>query len=106
ETAAPVDDAQIRRLLTGVQLHDEPAPLAVHDCRRLDAHRVEVVLVQGKYHQVKRMLAAAGNRCTALHRTAIGALTLEALGLEEGQWRYLEAPELALLQYPPDGESI
>ncbi len=98
DTADPVDDALVERLLGGVQLHDEPAPLAVQACRRLGERQVEVVLEQGKYHQVKRMLAAAGNHCTALRRTAIGALELDALGLEEGQWRYLEAADLALLQ--------
>ncbi|MFT5535589.1 MAG: 16S rRNA pseudouridine516 synthase, partial [Candidatus Paceibacteria bacterium] len=49
------------------------------------------------YHQVKRMLAAAGNHCAALQRVAIGQLTLEGLGLEEGEWCYLDATELALL---------
>jgi len=46
---------------------------------------------------VKRMLVAAGNHCTALCRVAIGGLTLEALGLAEGDWRYLETADLALL---------
>ncbi|MEO8598922.1 MAG: 16S rRNA pseudouridine(516) synthase, partial [bacterium] len=58
---------------------------------------IEIVLEQGKYHQVKRMLAAAGNHCAALHRAAIGSLTLDALGLEEGEWCYLDAAQLALL---------
>ncbi|MGH8809849.1 MAG: 16S rRNA pseudouridine(516) synthase, partial [Noviherbaspirillum sp.] len=56
-----------------------------------------IVLEQGKYHQVKRMLAAADNHCEALRRTAIGKLTLDSLGLEEGEWCYLEAEHLALL---------
>jgi 16S rRNA pseudouridine516 synthase len=43
------------------------------------------------------MLAAAGNHCTALCRIAIGGLTLEALGLAPGEWRYMEAAELAQL---------
>ena len=60
-------------------------------------HQLEIVLEQGKYHQVKRMLAAAGNHCAALERIAIGGLTLEALGLAPGEWCYLEAEQLALL---------
>ena len=96
-TDAPVTDDLVRQLLTGVQLHDEPAPLAAVSCRRLDEHRLEIVLEQGKYHQVKRMLAAAGNHCSALTRTAIGGLTLESLDLAEGEWCYLEAEQLALL---------
>jgi 16S rRNA pseudouridine516 synthase len=96
-TAEPVTDELLARLLGGVQLHDEPAPIAAKTCRRVDANRIEIVLEQGKYHQVKRMLAAAGNHCAALQRTAIGRLTLDELALDEGEWRYLDAEELALL---------
>jgi len=96
-TQEPVTDALVEQLLGGVQLHDEPAPLAAISCVRRGEHVLEIVLEQGKYHQVKRMLAAAGNHCVALHRAAIGTLTLEALGLDEGEWCYLTAEQLALL---------
>jgi 16S rRNA pseudouridine516 synthase len=96
-TAEPVTEELVARLLGGVQLHDEPAPIAAKSCRRLDGNRIEIVLEQGKYHQVKRMLAAAGNHCAALQRTAIGRLTLDRVALEEGEWKYLDADELALL---------
>lgn len=96
-THSPVTDALVEQLLSGVKLHDEPAPLAARSCRRLDEYRIEIVLEQGKYHQVKRMLAAAGNHCEALRRAAIGKLTLDTLDLEEGEWRYLEPEHLALL---------
>ena len=96
-TQEPVTDALIDALKSGVQLHDEPAPLAAQTCRQIDAHRLEIVLEQGKYHQVKRMLAAAGNHCAALERIAVGGLTLEHLGLEEGEWCYLSPEHLALL---------
>ena len=96
-THDPVTPELIDLLLSGVQLHDEPAPLAAVRCAQLDTHRLEIVLEQGKYHQVKRMLAAAGNHCSALRRTAIGGLTLEALGLEEGEWCYLDQAQLDLL---------
>ncbi|NMM28462.1 MAG: pseudouridine synthase [Glaciimonas sp.] len=96
-TAEPITDELVAQLLAGVQLIDEPAPLAAVTCRQRDTHTLEIVLEQGKYHQVKRMLAAAGNHCAALHRGAIGGLTLEALGLEEGEWCYLDAAQLALL---------
>jgi 16S rRNA pseudouridine516 synthase len=62
--------------------------------RQLDSHTLEMALEQGKYHQVKRMLAAAGNHCAALRRTAIGALTLDALGLAEGKWCYIEPAQV------------
>ncbi len=96
-TAEPVTEELVAQLLSGVQLIDEAAPLAAVTCRQRDTHELEIVLEQGKYHQVKRMLAAAGNHCAALHRAAIGGLTLEALGLEEGEWCYLDAAQLALL---------
>jgi 16S rRNA pseudouridine516 synthase len=89
------------QLLAGVQLHDEPAPLAAVSCNQVGDNRIEIVLEQGKYHQVKRMLAAAGNHCAALERIAIGGLRLEELGLEEGEWMYLETDHLAQLD---DGE--
>ena len=101
-TDAPVTPALIEQLLKGVQLHDENAPLAARSCRAIDANRIEIVLEQGKYHQVKRMLAAAGNHCTALQRTAIGGLTLAGLDLDEGEWCYLEPAQLALLAAEPD----
>lgn len=96
-THAPVTQALVTQLLGGVQLHDEPAPLAAQSCRALDENRIEIVLEQGKYHQVKRMLAAAGNHCDALCRTAIGGLALSALELEEGEWCFLEESHLTLL---------
>lgn len=97
DTHEPVTPALVHHLLDGVQLHDEPLPLAAQRCQMLGAHRIEIVLEQGKYHQVKRMLAAAGNHCTALRRTAIGKLTLDSLQLEEGEWCYLDQDELKLL---------
>ena len=100
-TQEPVDDALIALLLEGVQLHDEPAPLAAISCEKRGDHVLEIVLEQGKYHQVKRMLAAAGNHCSALHRSAIGGLSLETLGLAEGEWCYLTGAQLALLAPDP-----
>lgn len=92
-----VTDELVTQLLGGVQLHDEPAPLAALSCRKIGSHQIEIVLEQGKYHQVKRMLVAAGNHCSALYRTAVGGLTLEVLGLEEGEWCYLEPEHITLL---------
>ncbi len=102
-TAEPITEALIQALLSGVQLHDEPAPLAAQSCVRLSEFQLQIILEQGKYHQVKRMLAAAGNHCAALTRTAIGQLQLASLGLEEGEWCYLDPEHLALLV--PDSES-
>jgi len=87
----------VASLLQGVKLHDETAPLTAVSCRSIASHQIEIVLEQGKYHQVKRMLAAAGNHCTALRRSQIGSLELDTLGLAEGEWCYLDAAQLALL---------
>ncbi len=97
-THDPVTPGLVAHLLAGVKLHDEPAPLAAVTCRRVGTHRLEIVLEQGKYHQVKRMLAAAGNHCVALRRSQIGQLKLDDLGLAEGEWCYLDAAQLALLK--------
>ncbi len=96
-TAEPVTDELVAQMLAGVQLHDEPAPLAAVTCIKRGENQLEIVLEQGKYHQVKRMLAAAGNHCAALHRSAIGQLQLDSLGLQEGEWCYLTPEQLALL---------
>lgn len=96
-THEPVTAQLVDKLLGGVKLHDEPAPLLAVSCRMVDTHQIEIVLEQGKYHQVKRMLAAAGNHCTALHRSQIGNLKLDSLGLAEGEWLYLDDAQLALL---------
>lgn len=97
-TAEPVTPALIAALTSGVVLHDEPAPLAAVECVQVGEHQLQIVLEQGKYHQVKRMLAAAGNHCAALQRISIGELTLEILDLSEGEWCYLDAEQLSLLK--------
>jgi len=99
-THDPVTPELVAKMLSGVKLHDEPAPLAAVTCNMLGTHQLEVVLEQGKYHQVKRMLAAAGNHCTALHRSQIGGLKLDALNLAEGEWCYLEEAQRTLLTAP------
>jgi len=96
-TAEPVSATLIDALRTGVQLHDEPEPLFAIECIHVAEHQLEIVLAQGKYHQVKRMLAAAGNHCAALQRISIGQLSLASLELAEGEWCYLEENQLTLL---------
>jgi 16S rRNA pseudouridine516 synthase len=96
-TAEPVSATLIDALRTGVQLHDEPEPLFAIECIQVAEHQLEIVLAQGKYHQVKRMLAAAGNHCAALQRISIGQLSLASLELAEGEWCYLEENQLTLL---------
>jgi len=92
----PVSEAQIAALLAGVQLRDEPAPIAARACLRVSENVIDLGIGEGKYHQVKRMLAAAGNRVEALCRTQIGGYALPA-DLAPKQWRYLEEEDLARL---------
>ncbi len=101
-TQEPVTPQLVTKLLNGVKLQDEPAPLAAVSCRMIANHQIEIVLEQGKYHQVKRMLAAAGNHCSALSRSQIGGLKLDALGLAAGEWCYLNDEQLGLLKPQQD----
>jgi len=91
-----LDDQQVQRLLAGVVLDDDPKPVRAAACEALSSHSLRLTLTQGKYHQVKRMLAAVGNRVEALHRAPIGALCLPA-DLAPGQWRWLAVEEVASL---------
>jgi 23S rRNA pseudouridine2605 synthase len=86
--------AAIAALDRGVELDDgRTAPARA---RRLGKGRVELVLHEGRKHQVKRMLAAVGHPVRRLHRSAYGPLTLD--GLEPGEWRELTADEVASLR--------
>lgn len=95
-TRHPISADQLRALQRGVLLHDAPAPVAAADCAKADDTTLHLTLTEGRYHQVKRMVAAAGNRVESLHRTRIGALTLPH-DLAPGQWRWLDAADLAAL---------
>lgn len=57
----------------------------------------EVTISEGKFHQVKRMFAAAGHEVTELHRRSFGPLELDP-ALQEGDWRELTADEVRLLR--------
>ena len=56
-----------------------------------------IVLTEGKYHQIKRMIAAQDNRVTSLERISFGGIELDR-SLERGQWRYLSDEEIAILE--------
>jgi 16S rRNA pseudouridine516 synthase len=92
-----VDDRQVQRLLEGVTLDDDPKPVRAAACEITGERQLRLTLTEGKYHQVKRMIAAVGNRVEGLHRSRIGGLALPA-DLLPGQWRWLRAEDLAALQ--------
>lgn len=105
----PVTPEQVAQLLSGVELREppiearpgRPAPkprppeLAMAEAAEAfgDGHGLRLTLTEGKYHQVKRMIAAVGNRCEALHRPQFGALRLPA-DLAPGAWTWVASPSL------------
>ena len=99
--AEAVTAEQVAALLSGVQLHDEPLPIAAAACEQTGERALRLTVTEGKYHRVKRMVAAAGNHVERLHRSRIGGFTLPA-DLAPGQWRWLEEADLTqLANYPP-----
>ena len=90
----PLDDIQIQKLLSGVVLDDDPKPVKAAACEAVSPFHLRLTLTEGKYHQVKRMVAAVSNRVEALHRSQIGGLRLP-VDLMPGQWRWLSAQDLA-----------
>lgn len=98
ETRHPITEAQAQALRAGVALRDEEGLTRPAGLELQGEKACLMTIEEGKYHQVKRMFAAAGNRVEAIHRIAVGALRLEP-GLEPGQWRFLESHELTALGY-------
>lgn len=92
-TRHPVGPEMMQTLLDGVLLHDETAPIRAAACEQTGENQLRLTITGGKYHQVKRMVAAAGNRVEALCRQGIGQLQLPD-DLAEGDWRWLTAEEL------------
>ncbi|HUR89890.1 MAG TPA: 16S rRNA pseudouridine(516) synthase [Ramlibacter sp.] len=97
EAKHPVTPAQVERLVAGVVLDDDPKPVRPAQCEITGERSLRLVLTEGKYHQVKRMLAAVGNRVEALHRSRIGRLQMPA-DLAPGQWRWLRDDDLDALK--------
>jgi 16S rRNA pseudouridine516 synthase len=92
------DELLLSTLRAGVTLYDELEPVAAAACRLLDPLHLELTVTEGKYHQVKRMVAAAGNRVEKLERVAVGDFMLPA-DLVSGAWRWLSDTELRALGY-------
>ena len=80
-------------------LESEHEPLAPAVLQVLGPRHARLAVTEGRYHQVRRMFAAVGNHVQALQRVSIGALTLGQL--PAGEWRPLEAAEVALIFRQP-----
>ncbi|MDQ6639649.1 MAG: pseudouridine synthase [Pseudomonadota bacterium] len=91
-----VDAALAERLCEGVVLHDVPTPVRAAACVVSGERSLALTLTEGKYHQVKRMVAAAGNRVEALHRESFGPMRIGDLA--PGAWRWPDETEVAALQ--------
>ncbi len=76
-------------------LNNEKSPTLPAQVEQLSATEIKLSITEGRYHQVKRMLAAVGNKVVSLHRESIGELTLD-VDLEAGEYRYLTEAEIAL----------
>ena len=96
-TKHPLDQAQIDQLLAGVLLNDEPEPIAAAGAEIVGEHLLRLTVTEGKYHQVKRMIAAIGNRVETLHREQFAGMLLPA-DLAVGSWRWLSPDELKPLE--------
>jgi len=92
----PAGEGFCRVLSGGVVLHDDPSPVAAIACVQTDERTIRLDIDEGRYHQVKRMVGAAGNRVEALRRIAIGRLELPP-ELPPGDWRWLEPVDLELV---------
>lgn len=96
ELADPVDEQTVELFEQGIELRNERQPTLPAKLEIIEPYEVLLTLREGKYHQVKRMFAAIGNKVVTLHREAIGQIELDE-ALAPGEWRNLTEQELATL---------
>ena len=82
------DENLCNTLKTGVLLHDDNETVAASEATLRDDKTLILTITEGKYHQVKRMVAAAGNRVEALHRERFG--DWDTQDLNTGEWRFIQ----------------
>ena len=92
-TKHPITQQQVDKLLAGVVLDDDPKPVRAAACVATGECSLQLTLTEGKYHQVKRMVAAVSNRVESLHRSQIGGYHLPDT-LLPGHWLWLSEAEL------------
>lgn len=88
ELAEPISADAIATLEHGVMLHSETKPTLPCKVQPMSPQQIKITLQEGRYHQVKRMFAAVGNRVVRLHREQVGALKLDPQ-LQPGEYRHL-----------------
>ena len=94
--ADPVEANYVQACADGILLRGEKEPTKPATLEILDDYNVNLTLSEGRYHQVKRMFAALGNKVVALHRWKIGDVVLDE-HLAEGEFRPLTEEEIAYL---------
>ncbi|MEY4923367.1 MAG: ribosomal small subunit pseudouridine synthase, partial [Pseudomonadota bacterium] len=94
----PLADDTARQFADGVQLHNEASLTKPAQLEVIEPQLVRLTLCEGRYHQVKRMFAAVGNRVLVLHRERIGDIRLDDLAA--GEYRPLTAEEIASVGAP------
>lgn len=99
-----VADAE-QRLAAGLLLRGERRPTRPARLQRLPDNRVRVAVAEGRYHLVRRLFGALGNRVTALHRERVGGLALDP-SLQPGAWRHLSDAERDSVLAPQDGAPV
>lgn len=91
--ADPVEAHYQQACEAGVLLRGEKTPTKPAQLEVIDDYHVHLTICEGRYHQVKRMFAALGNKVIGLHRWRIGDVVLDDQ-LEEGEYRPLTASEI------------
>ncbi|MCG8672559.1 MAG: 16S rRNA pseudouridine(516) synthase RsuA [Pseudomonadales bacterium] len=91
----PLSETAQQQLQHGVALKNEPKPTRPAQVEQLSETEIYLAISEGKYHQVKRMLAAVGNHVNELHRDRVGGICLDD-SLAEGCYRSLTPEEIAL----------
>ena len=95
--AEPLSAEAKAALEAGVMLNGEDKPTLPATVEMLAPTQLLLTICEGKYHQVKRMVAAVGNKVVALHRQQIGSVSLDPT-LTEGEWRFLTQAEISALR--------
>jgi len=94
--AEPMDEAEqahaVKKVAQGILLDGDYEPTKPATLEFIDETHARLILTEGKYHQVKRMMGYFGNKVIELHRASIGGVTLE--GLEKGESRFLTEDEI------------
>lgn len=97
ELEKPLNGSEGEGFASGtLTLENDPKPLLPAKLDVIGERSARLTIVEGRYHQVRRMFAAVGNRVTALHRESVGGL--DVAELPPGAWRTLGPEDLALLK--------